>query len=82
MDFKTTDLCDEFSAELQVAEPVLRSYGGKLAFSGPIVTLKVFEDNSLVRAALEEPGEGRVLVVDSGGSVRCALLGQTCRWMW
>ena len=44
-------------------------------FCGPIVTLKVFEDNSLVRAVLEEPGDNRVLVVDGGGSMRCALLG-------
>ena len=75
MDFKTTDLCDEFADRLQVAEPIFGDYGNELMFSGPIVTLKVFEDNSLVRAALEEPGEGRVLVVDGGGSMRCALLG-------
>jgi len=70
MDFKTTDLCDEFADRLQVAEPIFGDYGNELMFSGPIVTLKVFEDNSLVRAALEEPGEGRVLVVDGGGSMR------------
>ncbi len=44
-------------------------------FSGPASTVKVFEDNSLVRATLEEPGEGRVLVVDGEGSLRCALVG-------
>lgn len=82
MDFKTTDLCDEhfelcnqFSDRLQIAEPVFGDYGDELRFSGPIVTLKVFEDNTLVRKVLEEPGEGRVLVVDGGGSTRCALLG-------
>ncbi|HOB60586.1 MAG TPA: ribonuclease E activity regulator RraA [Candidatus Competibacteraceae bacterium] len=82
MDFKTTDLCDEFfdlcnqfSDRLQIAEPVFGDYGGEMMFSGPIVTLKVFEDNALVRKVLEEPGEGRVLVVDGGGSTRCALLG-------
>ncbi|PIE82932.1 MAG: ribonuclease activity regulator protein RraA [Candidatus Contendobacter odensis] len=75
MEFKTTDLCDEFSDRLQVAEPIFGDYGGEVMFSGAIVTLKVFEDNSLVRAMLEEPGEGRVLVVDGGGSMRCALLG-------
>lgn len=75
MDFKTTDLCDEFSDRLQIAEPVFGDYGGEVMFCGPITTLKVFEDNSLVRAALEEPGDGRVLVVDGGGSMRCALLG-------
>jgi regulator of ribonuclease activity A len=75
MDFKTTDLCDDFSDRLQVAEPIFGDYGGEIMFSGPIVTLKVFEDNSLVRSALEEPGHSRVLVVDGGGSMRCALLG-------
>ena len=75
MEFKTADLCDQFSAELQVAEPGLRDFGGLIAFHGPVITLKVFEDNSMVRVALEQPGEGRVLVVDGGGSVRCALLG-------
>lgn len=75
MDFRTTDLCDEFSECLQVAEPVFGDYGGEIMFSGTITTLKVFEDNSLVRTALEEPGAGRVLVVDGGGSMRCALLG-------
>ena len=82
MDFKTTDLCDEhfdlcnqFSDRLQIAEPVFGDYGDELRFSGPIVTLKVFEDNTLVRKVLEEPGEGRILVVDGGGSTRCALLG-------
>ena len=75
MDFKTTDLCDDFSDHLQVAEPIFGDYGGEIMFSGTIVTLKVFEDNSLVRSALEEPGDGQVLVVDGGGSMRCALLG-------
>ena len=75
MDFKTTDLCDEFSDRLQIAEPIFGDYGAEMMFSGSIVTLKVFEDNSLVRAVLEEPGDGRVLVVDGGGSMRCALVG-------
>ncbi len=56
-------------------EPIFNDYGGEMMFAGPIVTLKVFEDNTLVRKVLEEPGEGRVLVVDGGGSTRCALLG-------
>lgn len=75
MNIKTTDLCDIYAAELQVAAPLLRHYGGAPAFGGPISTVKVLEDNVLVRAALEEPGAGRVLVVDGGGSLRCALLG-------
>lgn len=71
----TTDLCDAHAKEVRIAEPVFRDFGGARAFSGAIATLKVFEDNSLVRDALEQPGNGRVLVVDGGGSLRCALLG-------
>ena len=70
----TTDLCDEHP-EAQVCEPVFRAFGGRPAFCGPITTLKVFEDNSLVREAVGRPGEGRVLVVDGGGSLRCSLFG-------
>lgn len=75
MSLKTTDLCDDHSDHLAIATPLFRDFGGRRQFHGPISTVKVFEDNSLVRAALEEPGEGRVLVVDGGGSMRCALLG-------
>lgn len=73
--YPVTDLCDEFADRLQILEPMFTDFGGRLAFSGPISTVKCFEDNSLVRLALEEPGGGRVLVVDGGGSDRCALLG-------
>jgi regulator of ribonuclease activity A len=71
----TTDLCDEFGAEVSVAEPLFRDWGGAGSFAGPIETLRVFEDNALVRQTLEEPGQGRVLVVDGGGSLRTALVG-------
>ena len=53
----------------------LRDFGGVLKFSGPASTVRCFENNPLVREALNEPGQGRVLVVDGGGSKRCALLG-------
>ena len=75
MSFATADLYDQHEHRVQVLEPMLSDYGGKRRFSGPIATVKVFEDNSLVRAALEEPGAGKVLVVDGGGSLRCALIG-------
>lgn len=75
MSYPTTDLCDKYADELQIADPMFADLGGKLDFAGPISTIKCFEDNSRVREALEEPGEGRVLVVDGGGSDRCALLG-------
>lgn len=74
MTYATTDLSDAHP-EAQVADPVFADFGGVIAFHGPVVTLKVFEDNALVRALLEEPGQGRVLVVDGGGSARCALVG-------
>ncbi|HET6836904.1 MAG TPA: ribonuclease E activity regulator RraA [Gemmatimonadales bacterium] len=75
MGFTTPDLCDAYPDLVQVVEPVFRPYGAETTFSGPVETLKVFEDNALVRQVLETPGEGRVLVVDGGGSLRCALLG-------
>jgi regulator of ribonuclease activity A len=75
MDFLTTDLCDANADRVAVLAPILRHFGGLSRFSGPIATLKVFEDNSLVRSALSEPGSGRVLVIDGGGSMRCALVG-------
>lgn len=76
----TTDLCDAHEAALtagtlRVIPPGLRSFGGVAAFAGPAATVRAIEDNTLVRAALEEPGGGRVLVVDGGGSQRCALVG-------
>jgi regulator of ribonuclease activity A len=71
----TTDLCDAYGEQVSVAAPLFRDYGGQHAFSGPIATVKVHEDNVLVRQVLEEPGVGRVLVVDGGGSLRCALVG-------
>lgn len=72
---RTTDLCDEYGPELQVAEPIFRSYGGSAKFWGQVVTVQVLDDNVLVRATLETPGHGRVLVVDGGGSLRTALVG-------
>lgn len=75
MIFATTDLCDAHEDKLRVAAPIFRSYGGNPAFCGPIATLKLFEDNGLVRQTLDTPGDGRILVVDGGGSLRRALLG-------
>ena len=75
MTFATADLYDEHGNNLQVVQPCFNDYGGKKIFHGSIVTVKVFEDNTLVRAALEENGEGKVLVVDGGESMRCALVG-------
>jgi len=70
----TADLCDEHP-EAAVLELELRGYGALPGFNGPVVTLSLHEDNSLVGQTLREPGEGRVLVVDGGGSRRRALVG-------
>ncbi len=77
MPFCTADLCDSYSdnSDFHIAEPIFRRYGGKTKFYGQITTLKLFENNSWVRKTLEEKVENRVLVVDGGGSHRCALLG-------
>ncbi|KPC97206.1 putative regulator of ribonuclease activity [Geobacillus sp. BCO2] len=72
---KTADLCDQCLDELQVCELPFQSYGGKRMFFGPIATVDVFEDNVLVREALETVPPGTVLVVDGKGSRRVALLG-------
>lgn len=72
---KTADLCDDYSDQLSVVEPGFQHFGGNQMFSGQISTIKCFEDNSKVREQVSTPGNGRVLVVDAGGSRRCAMLG-------
>jgi regulator of ribonuclease activity A len=71
---KTADALDEYGDRALVCLLPFRSFGAP-AFSGRIATVRCFEDNVLVRTAASEPGDGRVLVVDGGGSIRCALLG-------
>jgi regulator of ribonuclease activity A len=71
----TADLVDAFPDDAQTCNLPLRQFGGRTAFSGRIATVRCNEDNAILRAALTEPGEGRVLVVDGGGSRHCALLG-------
>jgi len=75
--FATCDLCDANQGDpgFHVLPPLFRHYGGRKAFCGTVSTVKCFEDNSLVKAAVDAPGQGRVLVVDGGGSLRRALLG-------
>lgn len=75
----TCDLCDahkgDTSGAFRVLPPVFHAYGGRAAFAGPVATVKCHEDNTSVKAAVESPGLGRVLVVDGGGSLRHALVG-------
>ena len=75
MNFTTADLNDANEGEVQITSLLWQSFGNIDRFSGPISTIKCYEDNTLVRTALEAPGEGRVLVIDGGGSTRCALVG-------
>lgn len=75
MNYKTTDLCDQYLAQLNICEDIFQSFGKRKSFHGPISTVKVFEDNVLVKQALETIPAGSVLVVDGGGSTKCALLG-------
>lgn len=75
MESSTADLCDRFGPELRVCEPLFRDFGARTGFFGEVETAKCFEDNTQVKAILGEPGHGRVLVVDAGGSLRCAMLG-------
>lgn len=78
-DFATCDLCDAHKTDtdgaFRVLPPVFHDFGARRTFCGPVVTVKCFEDNTPVKAAVESPGQGRVLVVDGGGSLRRALLG-------
>ena len=77
--FSTCDLCDlhktDSDGSFRVLPPVFTDYGARTRFSGPISTVQCLEDNSRVREAVNSPGEGRVLVVDGGGSLRRSLVG-------
>mgnify|MGYP001500092018 CR=1 FL=1 len=79
MSVSTCDLCDARKGDtgggLRVLAPVFRSFGGRRAFGGRVRTVRCFEDNTSVKALLEGPGDGQVLVVDGAGSLRRALVG-------
>mgnify|MGYP003343864064 FL=1 len=71
--FATCDLCDEHKNDsdgaFRVLPPVFKDYGKRIKFSGQVSTVKCFEDNTLVKAAVDSPGNGRVLVVDGGALI-------------
>ncbi len=71
----TSDLCDQYGDSVQVAEPIFRHFGARQQFGGQVTTIKCFEDNSRIAEAVASPGNGRVLVVDGGASLRRSLLG-------
>lgn len=71
----TSDLYDEYEEALQSCDLQLRQFGGRRHFSGPVVTFRSHEDNLVVKSILAQPGQGRVLVIDTGGSLHVAMLG-------
>lgn len=79
MKISTPDLCDQYEADesvsLKILDGIFNNYGGRKDFSGEAVTIKCFEDNSVVKKLLDTAGEGRVIVMDGGGSLRRAILG-------
>ncbi len=74
MEYNTSELCDLYFDQVDVLEPMMSTYGGRHSFGGQITTIKCFEDNGLIRQLLEQEGNGRVLLVDGGGSLRRALI--------
>ena len=75
MNETTCDISDKLHPDVQYLEPVYKIYGAKTSFSGHIITVKCYEDNSLVEEALKDNGKESVLVIDAGGSMNCAMLG-------
>jgi len=75
MPFNSNDLYDKHLENIQVAAPIFKDFGGRKKFYGEIRTVKAFEDNTYIKAAFEEDGTGKVLVVDGAGSLRCAIMG-------
>ena len=75
MNKTTCDISDKLHPDVQYLKPIYKSYGAKISFSGRIVTVKCYEDNSLVETALRTNGKDSVLVIDAGGSMNCAMLG-------
>jgi len=75
MSFSTPDLCDDYPELVRVLEPMMGNFGGRESFGGEVVTIKCHEDNSLVKEHAGNPGQGKVMIVDGGGSMRRALLG-------
>lgn len=77
MVYNTSELCDLFADSVDVVEPLFESYGGLSSFGGEITTIKCYEDKGLIERVLSEPGEGKVLLIDGGGSSRRALIDAT-----
>ncbi|WP_448556720.1 ribonuclease E activity regulator RraA [Thalassotalea montiporae] len=74
MEYNTSELCNIYADLIDVLEPIFSNYGGRNSFGGQVVTLKCFENNGLIHEVLSQNGEGKVLVIDGGGSTRRALI--------
>ncbi len=74
MEYNTSELCDIYLDQVDVLEPMMSSYGGRRSFGGQIRTVKCFEDNGLIKQLAQENGEGCVMLIDGGGSLRRALV--------
>ncbi|PMH46257.1 ribonuclease E activity regulator RraA [Vibrio sp. 10N.286.49.B3] len=74
MEYNTSALCDVYLDQVDVVEPMFSNFGGRASFAGQITTIKCFEDNAMIRSTLEQDGNGRVLLIDGGGSLRRALI--------
>ncbi|MGX5914864.1 ribonuclease E activity regulator RraA [Aliidiomarina sp. Khilg15.8] len=74
MEYNTSELCDLYADAVDVVEPMFVNYGGRSSFGGQLVTIKCYEDKGLIENTLQEPGAGKVLLVDGGGSLRRALI--------
>ena len=73
MEYNTSELCDLFADSVDVVDPIFASFGGRYSFGGEITTIKCFEDRGLIDRVLAQPGAGKVLLIDGGGSSRRAL---------
>jgi regulator of ribonuclease activity A len=74
VEYNTSELCDTYADLVDVLDPMLSNFGGVTSFGGQVVTVKCFEANGLIREIVSQPGEGKVLVIDGGGSTRRALI--------
>ncbi|CAM4043433.1 ribonuclease E activity regulator RraA [Vibrio neonatus] len=74
MEYNTSALCDVYLDQVDVVEPMFSNFGGSASFAGQVTTIKCFEDNGLIREVLDQGGQGRVLLIDGGGSLRRALI--------
>lgn len=76
IDFRpTADLVDDIGPDVRSCDLQFRQFGGRSEFAGPITTVRCFEDNALLKSVLSQPGNGGVLVIDGGGSLHAALVG-------